>query len=129
MFDPTNSPFMGQQMQQNMSGMMNALGGHGGQMHPDKQAMMDWRDQRPDHTPGMAPDMWHQMKMDWRALNPHHMGQPGNTGIVPPMPPQQMPPQQAQVMPGQMPINPGVGQSYAVQGLNPAASGFGLPTY
>jgi hypothetical protein len=41
------------------------------------------------------------------------------------------PPATAQVMPGQMPVNPQgmVGSSYNVLGMNPAASPYGLPTY
>lgn len=109
--------------------MLNALAGHPHNANPNQQAMMDWRQQRPDHTQGMDHSVWHQQIQDWRALNPHHQNalmppQPGNPGIVPPQQPQ-LP----QVMPGQMPINPGVGQSYAVQGFSPATSGFGLPTY
>jgi hypothetical protein len=117
---------------------MNALGGQmrGQTMQPlmQQNALM----QRPDHPQfGQMPQDQRQGAMlDWRnALQAWHQqrfGLHGNgmAGGQGPMP-GQMPPT------GQMPINPYayqapanmVGSSYTVQGMTPAANGFGLPGY
>ena len=89
----------------------------------DREAFraLDGRDARKDFR--------QDFRMDMRAYHDALRGQRGRPGGAPPGQPN--PAQPAGYVPPVLPQGPAgmVGNSYAVQGMVPATSGFGLPTY
>lgn len=133
MFDP-NNPAMGQM------NIMGALGGQGTMpvmpqrpmmdhaamqaLRGDHSAMRDFKQDFRDQRNEWRGDM-HQYHDAMRGFQGHGQQQPGpitNPGVQGPPVPNMQPP-----VPGF--AAPGVGQSLNVQGMIPAASGYGLPTY
>lgn len=118
-------------------GTFDALAGR----HPQQGFMRDWRmEQRPTGDNGAALQQfngqWQQLRNYAHSLRGPMSGPSGGQpapAATPVQQPMQTTPAQPQVMPYVAPVLPqgpgGVGSSYALQGLNPAASGFGLPRY
>lgn len=117
MFDLNAQHIPGNEMMQALQG--NAMPG----------PMQDWRQQRPDRVPGMAPGQFRQEIGAWRDMRPNLMpALNGQFGQLPSL--HGMAGHGQQMQPGPVPQQQGqVGSSYGVIGATPAASPFGLPTY